>query len=123
MPEESSSGFLGSWLGYGSTAANSLTVPSDAIGTFRGSWLSHLDFVPRPCAQAEDTGEAERLWTYDEVGAVQFESVPQERRLPSDCSFRKDVRLLAEGDVAGAGAAKQRVEDQQRRERKLRCKH
>jgi hypothetical protein len=111
---------VGSWLGYTGSPLDELTVPAVALGTFRGSWLSHLDFVPVGCMHADDG--AERLWAYDEVAPAWFEPIAQEQRLPNDCTFREDVRLLAAGDVAGAGAAKQRLEDQQRREHKLRGK-
>lgn len=81
----------------------------------RGNWLSHLDFeVPG--------GESERVWTMGDVEASDFECVPLPERLLSDSSFREDALALKAGDVAAAQAAKDRIEQKQRRERKLRPK-
>jgi Oxysterol-binding protein len=108
---------VGSWLGGGtaSLTADAWQPPHDAAATFQGNWLSHLDFSGPP----GEPGEPVRLWTLAAAQAHPFQSVPQDERLPTDCSFREDMRLLAAGDVKGAAAAKQALEDEQRRLRRL----
>lgn len=115
-------GSVTSWLGgalAGSPADDGAAPPPDALATFRGSWLSHLDAFS---SAGESQEEGERLWTLGDADADALRSVPQEQRLPSDCTFREDMRMLASGDVKGAAAAKQKLEDRQRRARALREK-
>lgn len=122
---DSNSGFLssvsnvGNFFGYGCAAADEAAVPSDALGVFHGNWLSHLAYSSGPDGRCDD---AECLWALHEVEREAFETLPQDQLLPTDCTFREDLRLLAQGDMKGAEAAKQRIEDKQRRERKLRAK-
>jgi hypothetical protein len=47
-------------------------------------------------------------------------SVPESDRLPSDCSFRRDICLMKEGRMHEAQEQKTVVEDIQRQDRKLR---
>lgn len=119
---QSQSGLLSSmssvsnWLGYTSSTMEEAILPRDTVATFQGNWLSHLEFSDHPM----NGTEAERVWVLDETMAHAFESVAQEQRLPSDCTFREDLQLLARGDVKGAEVAKYRIEERQRRDRKLR---
>lgn len=91
-------------------------APPNAVATFRGSWLSHLDLTV-------DGADTVRLWTLCDCTAGGFVDAPEERRLPTDCTFRDDIRLLAAGDIKGAEAAKQRIEERQRRLRKRQGEH
>lgn len=103
---------VSSWLRTTQGAAEVAAVPpANAVATFRGSWLSHLDLTV-------SGGAAQRLWTLCDCAAGGFADAAEERRLPTDCTFREDIRLLAAGDVKGAEAAKARIEEQQRRLRK-----
>ena len=85
------------------------------LGCFQGNWLSHLDFVIPGAA----TAAPRRIWTLAECVASPFNHVPEPERLPSDSSFRKDVRELALGHVKEAQAAKDAYEAKQRLDRKL----
>ncbi|EFN54246.1 hypothetical protein CHLNCDRAFT_135777 [Chlorella variabilis] len=71
-----------------------------------GNWLSHLDW------------EEERWWTLLEEEAGRWEAVPSP--LPSDCRYREDLALLAEGEVRGAQRAKELLEQRQRADARLR---
>lgn len=85
------------------TSSEGVRIP---VASCRGNWLSHLDW-----------GEY-RVWTLAEEPVHPWEADPNP--LPSDCRFREDLRLLAVGDVEGAQAAKERLENQQRADAKLR---
>jgi hypothetical protein len=71
-----------------------------------GSWLSHLDIANQP------------YWRIQDYQRATFLS--QASLLPSDSSFRSDLVSLARGDEQGAQAEKDRLEDLQRRDRRLR---
>jgi hypothetical protein len=48
-------------------------------------------------------------------------SVPESDRLPSDCSFRRDVMLMKEGRMQEAQDQKTAIEELQRKDRRLRA--
>jgi len=73
----------------------------------QGSWLGCIEF-----------GD-ERLWDYQEDYPM-YEPMPSKTPLPSDCRFRDDINLLAEGTLDKSQAEKVRLEEKQRREAKLR---
>ena len=106
---------VSSWLGYSSSprAAAPWQPREDAASSFKGNWLSHLDFT------TPSDPEARKLWSVVSAQASPFKSVPVDQRRSTDCTFRKDMQLLAQGDVQGAAAAKQALEDEQRRKRAL----
>lgn len=62
-----------------------------------------------------------RYWTLLEEPHEEWQ--PEEDPLPSDCRYRRDLALLAAGDVKGAQAAKEALEQQQRQDAKLRGIH
>ncbi len=64
---------------------------------------------------------AGRYWTLLEE--LHEEWQPEKDPLPSDCRFRRDLALLAAGDVKGAQVAKEALEQQQRQDAKLRGIH
>ncbi|KAL4423109.1 hypothetical protein ABPG77_004792 [Micractinium sp. CCAP 211/92] len=80
-----------------------------AIERCSGNWLSHLDWG------------ADRYWTLLEEPHEEWQ--PEEDPLPSDCRYRRDLALLAAGDVKGAQVAKEALEQQQRQDAKLRGIH
>jgi hypothetical protein len=90
-------------------------APSNAVATFRGNWLSHLDI-----SHAHVANHSERLWTLADCEWDGFVDVKEAERLPSDSSWREDLQLLAAGDVKASGVAKQRIEDTQRKIRRAR---
>jgi hypothetical protein len=106
---------VSNWLGYTSSTMEESSLPPGTVATFQGNWLSHLEFSGLP----SDGTEAKRVWVLNQATAHAFESVAQEQRLPSDSTFREDLRLLARGDIKGAEVAKHRIEERQRRDRKL----
>ena len=71
-----------------------------------GNWLSHLDW------------DGERRWTLLEEAGEEWEPVAQP--LPSDGRYRRDLALLASGEVKAAQAAKEQLEQRQRADAKLR---
>ena len=78
----------------------------EAVASCSGNWLSHLDW---------DGGQ--RAWTLLEEEVQEW--VAEEAPLSTDSRFRPDLELLAKGDLAGAQAAKERLENQQRRDAKF----
>ncbi len=83
-------------------------APREVLAEGRGNWLSHLDWG------------AERCWTLAEEEEEPWVAVPPAEALPSDARFREDLAALAAGDVAGAQAAKERMEAAQREDARLR---
>ena len=59
-----------------------------------------------------------RWWTLLEEAAVEWQ--PVESPLPSDSRYRRDLALLAEGEVKQAHVAKEVLEQRQRADAKLR---
>ena len=81
------------------------------VATCRGNWLAYLDW------------DGDRYWTWATDRAEEWTEshhIPNVPVLPSDCSCRDDLRLLAEGDFAGSQEAKDRMENDQRRDAKNR---
>ena len=136
---------VGSWLG-GPGSHDNTAAPQDVLATLEGSWLSHLNCTMRSRPALERPGGSRSqhqsaavgdggngssgapsvahcsashcLWSVHDSPECKFESVPMKERLATDCTFREDMQLLAKGDVKGAAAAKQRLEEQQRKMRK-----
>lgn len=111
-------GFIGRWFG------SSKKSPSDTIrgeikdqddnvlGTIEGSWLGYVDYTNA------STNKKERMWNIGEHKPSYPEPVPNP--LPSDSRFREDLVALANGDLEGSQQWKEKLEDKQRREKKLR---
>lgn len=77
------------------------------IATCAGNWLAYLDW------------NDQRYWTLTEDVADEWEEMVQ-NPLPSDCSQRDDLRYLLEGDLVKSQEAKDRMENDQRRDAKNR---
>jgi hypothetical protein len=60
----------------------------------------------------------ELYWNYDDF--KHYELTSQEYTLPSDSTYREDRNLLKEGKIDEAEQAKIRMEELQRKDRKLR---
>jgi len=91
---------------HGSVSDGEETVVRIPVARCQGNWLSHLDW------------DGQRMWTLHEEPVHEW--IPNPDPLPSDCRFREDLRRLAEGDVDGAQAAKESLENMQRADAKLR---
>ena len=79
----------------------------EAVDAVCGSWLTHVAFE-----------EGARVyWRIGNPG--QFPKAPAEP-LPSDSSFRGDLRAVGRGDMEDAQAWKHRLEERQRKDAKLR---
>lgn len=76
------------------------------IATCSGNWLAYLDW------------DDERYWTLSEDTPDEWQT--EEHVLPSDCSLRDDLKFLAQGDFALSQEAKDRMENDQRRDAKNR---
>lgn len=72
----------------------------------KGNWLAYLDW--------DDC----RYWTLLEEKPDGW--TPDPHPLPSDCSFREDLRKLATGNMEEAQLSKDQMENDQRRDAKLR---
>jgi len=79
----------------------------EVISDVQGTWLGCIEF------------DDERLWDFNEDYVI-YEAIGVDDPLPSDCRFRDDVRFLAEGDKEKAQKEKERLEEKQRYEAKLR---
>lgn len=113
-----------SWFGYGNTNK----LPSDFIEgelfsyklnkderevnkrkicSIDGSWLGELRF------------DNKSYWKWS-MNVKRADPLPVENPLPSDCRFRSDLIALQKGDLDLAQKEKERLENIQRREAKLR---
>lgn len=72
-----------------------------------GSWIDSVSF------------DGQKAW--DIRANPGYELIPDANPLPSDCSFREDLRALADGDVEEAQKQKERLEQLQRADRKCRA--
>ncbi|GAX74184.1 hypothetical protein CEUSTIGMA_g1633.t1 [Chlamydomonas eustigma] len=79
------------------------------LSRIEGSWLSNLDFDGR------------RLWSLRTETPDKW--MPAENPLPSDCRYRKDLVVLETGDVIESQKWKERLEQMQRNDKKLRGHH
>jgi hypothetical protein len=80
----------------------------EAVGEIYGTWLGFVEF------------DGKRFWdwrTHEYPGRA----VPIDNPLPSDARYREDLLVLASGKVETAGHWKGRLEERQRRDRKLRA--
>ncbi len=75
----------------------------------KGEWSKNLYF------------DDELAWDYNDY--VHFELLRMKFTLPSDSTIREDLVLLKSGDVDAAGQAKVKLEELQRKDRKLRAKY
>lgn len=87
-----------------SLSSGNIHVP---ISVCQGNWLSYLDW------------DEERYWTLAETDVANWEEVG-DAALPCDCSKRGDLLALLAGDLDAAQAAKECMENIQRRDAKLR---
>eukprot|EP00198_Chlamydomonas_reinhardtii_P009896 XP_001699233.1 predicted protein [Chlamydomonas reinhardtii] len=85
-------------------------TPSDkegvAVAAIEGSWLSHINI------------DGARYWSITKEVPDAWRPVPDP--LPSDSRYRQDLVVLAAGDMKGAQAAKEALENRQRNDKKLR---
>ena len=79
----------------------------EAVDEVCGSWLTHVAF-------------AESARVYWRIGNPGQFPEPPESPLPSDSSFRGDLRAVGEGDMGAAQEWKHRLEERQRKDAKLR---
>ena len=70
------------------------------------------------CPERHHGLPASRYWTLGEEAPQHW--VPVATPLPSDCRFREDLVLLQQGDVKQGQVAKERLENRQRTDAKLR---
>ncbi|KAG2435871.1 hypothetical protein HXX76_007066 [Chlamydomonas incerta] len=85
-------------------------TPSDkegvAVAAIEGSWLSHINI------------DGVRYWSIAKETPDSWRPMPDP--LPSDSRYRQDLVVLAGGDMKGAQAAKEALENRQRHDKKLR---
>ncbi|KAG2433146.1 hypothetical protein HYH02_012847 [Chlamydomonas schloesseri] len=77
-----------------------------AVAAIEGSWLSHVSI------------DGVRYWSINKEVPDSWRPVPDP--LPSDSRYRQDLVVLAGGDMKGAQAAKEALENRQRHDKKLR---
>ena len=75
----------------------------------KGEWTKNIYF------------DDELMWTWSDYAPFDLQRTSY--TLPSDSTLRDDLSLLKSGDESAAGEAKNRLEDIQRKDRKLREKH
>ena len=75
----------------------------------KGEWSKNIYF------------DDELAWDYNDY--VHFDLLRMSYTLPSDSTIREDLVMLKSGDEDTAGDAKVKLEELQRRDRKLRAKH
>jgi hypothetical protein len=115
LPAEQQSGWFGGWF--------AAKPPTDYIGgdicvvdgstrkpvsKVEGSWLGAVIFDGQP------------YWTIEKE-EKRLTPAPVENALPSDARFREDCVELAKGNRDAAQDAKNRIEEKQRRDRRLRA--
>jgi hypothetical protein len=84
----------------------------EVVGIIEGSWLGYIDFTDTR------TNKTERLWSIKDT--IPNYPQPVSNPLPSDARFREDLIALEKGDLELAQQMKEKLEDKQRREKKLR---
>lgn len=92
-------------LAGGVMSGNDLHIP---VATCQGNWLAYFDW------------DDDRYWTITHDLADEWEEETDDTALPSDCSQRDDLRYLLEGDLVKSQEAKDRMENDQRRDAKNR---
>ncbi|KAK9792709.1 hypothetical protein WJX73_008944 [Symbiochloris irregularis] len=101
---------VGGGGGSGSGSDEPELLCEQVLSTATGNWLSHLDW------------DGHRFWTLSEARPAVWG--PVEAPLPSDCRFREDLRALQAGqDPREAQATKEKLENMQRNDAKLRKPH
>eukprot|EP01006_Ploeotia_vitrea_P047236 TRINITY_DN67105_c1_g7_i1.p1 TRINITY_DN67105_c1_g7~~TRINITY_DN67105_c1_g7_i1.p1 ORF type:complete len:484 (-),score=266.68 TRINITY_DN67105_c1_g7_i1:106-1557(-) len=115
---------LKSWISYAKTLSDTIRggirrgvgQPFDKddvdsrVCTLDGSWLGGISF------------DGKSYWKMGEW-AIHEPVEPSANVLPSDCRFREDLIALKAGDENLSQSEKQRLEDIQRRDRRLRQQH
>ena len=86
---------------------------STVLDTCHGNWLHYLDWE-----KGVGRGKTKRVWDYKH--SVPMLALPVENAAPSDSKHRQDLLYLKEGDQAQSQVWKVRLEEQQRKDRKLR---
>ena len=107
-------GFLMGLLGYSAKHPidyyrGELKHGNRVVSVIDGSWLTHVNI--------------DNVKVFDFKNENPALPVPIDNPLPSDCRFRRDLNLLKCGDVDKAQIAKVEMEDEQRRDAKLRKHH
>mmetsp|Transcript_35594 Transcript_35594/g.79082 ORF Transcript_35594/g.79082 Transcript_35594/m.79082 type:complete len:531 (+) Transcript_35594:289-1881(+) len=80
--------------------------PGPLLSSLEGSWLSHVDF------------DGQRYWSLAKEKPEKWQ--PVQNPLPSDARYRHDLAVLARGDLKQAQEWKEKLENLQRRDKKLR---
>lgn len=103
---------LRSWVYSAKTPADTfrgaLYMGDREVCSAEGSWLRELRFGDKV------------YWKLGEVAPVVPHLPPSSEVLPSDARFRSDLKALLAGQAAEAEAEKKRLEEEQRRDRRLR---
>jgi hypothetical protein len=86
--------------------SGSISHGVNTVCDFKGSWLDNIKF------------DEKEYWKLDQCHMIK--PIIPEKCLPSDCRYREDSVALAEGDLNWAQKEKERLEELQRYDRKLR---
>lgn len=84
-------------------------VGKQVVSVLTGSYMSHIDF------------DGKRYWDIRENFNISM--IELEKNLPSSSIYREDRRLLEERSMEEAQIAKEKIENIQRNDRKLREKY
>jgi hypothetical protein len=110
-------GFIGRWFGSRKSPSDMIRGEikdnnDNIVGMIEGSWLGYVDFTNTR------TNKSERIWNIGNSKPNYPEAVPNP--LPSDSRFREDLIALSKGDLESSQLWKEKLEEKQRREKKLR---
>ena len=102
-----------SWMGSKSEADSiegTITQHGKVVSKIKGNYCGYMDI------------DGQRWYDEREVGKIwrEYKPVDESIRLPSDSTIRDDLQLLAIGDMNTAQAAKEKIEDIQRKDLLLR---
>jgi len=81
-------------------------IGNKVVSVLRGSYMSHLEF------------DGVRYWDIRENFPIKI--IERSNKLKSSCIIREDRQLLEEGKLKEAQEAKEKIENLQRYDRKLR---
>jgi hypothetical protein len=123
IPIPSESSFLSSWWSGAATPPSDYLrgeiyryevndrdgseIKGQVLSTIAGTWLGCIEFDEKP------------YWSISS-GLVAAAVAPVADPLPSDSRFREDLRALKDGKLEGAAEWKTKLEEKQRRDKKLR---
>lgn len=100
------------WIQSASTPCDTIrgkiSRSDEVVSEMEGSWLDDIKF----------SGQV--YWRQGEYRAYSIIPLPEDQVLPSDSRFRSDLIALKKGDYVTAQSEKERLEVEQRRDRKLR---